>query len=164
VPVDAAIAHVDGVYNAVVAEGDFVDQQMFQGRGAGAGPTASAVVADLIDIAHGLRLSPFGVPTAALARLPASPMAQRMGCYYLRLQVVDRPGVIADIAAILRDESVSIESLLQRGRAPGEGVPVAIVTHEAEEAALSRTLERIAHIDAVLEAPVLIRIESFTAS
>jgi len=164
VPVDAAIAHVDGVYNAVVAEGDFVDQQMFLGRGAGAGPTASAVVADLIDIAHGLRLSPFGVPTAALARLPASPMAQRMGCYYLRLQVVDRPGVIADIAAILRDESVSIESLLQRGRAPGEGVPVAIVTHEAEEAALSRTLQRIAHIDAVLEAPVLIRIESFTAS
>lgn len=164
VPVDAAIAHVDGVYNAVVAEGDFVDQQMFQGRGAGAGPTASAVVADLIDIAHGLRLSPFGVPTAALARLPASPMAQRVGRYYLRLQVVDRPGVIADIAAILRDEHVSIESLLQRGRAPGEGVPVAIVTHEAEEAALSRTLERIAHIDAVLEAPVLIRIETFTAS
>jgi homoserine dehydrogenase len=164
VPVDAAIAHVDGVYNAVVAEGDFVDQQMFQGRGAGAGPTASAVVADLIDIAHGLRLSPFGVPTAALAQLPASPMARRNGCYYLRLQVVDRPGVIADIAAILRDESVSIESLLQRGRAPGEGVPVAIVTHEAEEAAMSRTLARIVRIDAVLETPVLIRIENFAAT
>ena len=156
VPADAPIARVDGVYNAVVAEADFAGRLVMQGRGAGAGPTASAVAADLIDIARG-RFTP--VWGAALAPAATVPMAQRFGAYYLRLMVLDRPGVIADVTAILRDQSISLDSLLQRGRKPGEAVPVVLVTHDCEEAAMRAAIERIAALPAVLEQPTLIRIE-----
>ena len=160
VPLGTPIAHVEGVFNAVVTEGDFVGQSVAEGRGAGAGPTASAVVADLIDIARG-RLTPtFGVPAAALAQPPASPMARHRGAYYVRLMVVDRPGVIADIAAALRDEQVSMEAMIQRGRAPDETVPVVLTTHETDEAAMLRALGRIARLDTVHEPPRMIRIET----
>src|SRR6185503_1133925 len=112
----APIARVDGVFNAVVAEGDFVGRVMLEGRGAGAGPTASAVVADLIDIARGRRTPVWGVSNGALSALPAIPMERRVGSYYLRLMVLDRPGVIADVTAIVRDHHISLESMLQRGR------------------------------------------------
>ncbi|MCK8784238.1 homoserine dehydrogenase [Roseomonas sp. NAR14] len=158
VPCDAPIARVDGVFNAVVAEGDAVGRVVLQGRGAGAGPTASAVVADLIDIARGRHTPVWGAE--ALASIPSVPMARHVGPYYLRLMVVDRPGVIADVTSILRDHRISLESLLQRGRAPGEAVPVVLTTHECEEAAMRSALERIAALDAVLEKPALIRIES----
>lgn len=153
------LSHVDGVFNGVVVQGDFVDRMMFEGRGAGAGPTASAVMADIVDIALGVRLPLFGVPVDALLPARVTPVTARQGACYLRLSVVDRPGVIADIAAILRDEQVSIESLLQRGRAPGEGVPVVIVTHDVREAAMARAMERIGALASVLEAPTMIRIE-----
>jgi homoserine dehydrogenase len=160
VPLGTPIAHVEGVFNAVVTEGDFVGQSVAEGRGAGAGPTASAVVADLIDIARG-RLTPtFGVPASALASQPASPMARHRGAYYVRLMVVDRPGVIADIAAALRDEQVSMEAMIQRGRAPDETVPVVLTTHETDEAAMLRALGRIARLDTVHEPPRMIRIET----
>lgn len=154
-----ALAHVDGVFNAVVAQGDFVDQMVFEGRGAGRGPTASAVVADLIDLANGLVLPVFGVPVNRLRPLAAAAPGGRVGACYLRLSVVDRPGVIADIAAVLRDQAVSIESLLQRGRSPGEAVPVVIVTHEVSEAAMARALTQIGGLSSVLEPPAMIRIE-----
>jgi len=161
VPIDTPIAHVDGVFNAVVSEGDFVGRNVFEGRGAGAGPTASAVVADLVDIAAGRRAWAFGVPARDLARLPAAPMRDHVGRCYIRLQVKDRPGVIADLTAILRDEKISIESMLQHGRAVGdEGVPVVLVSHEAREAAMSRALSRIGRLRAVIEPPRMIRIES----
>ena len=131
------------MFNAVVAEGDFVGQNC-RGARAGAGPTASAVVADLIDIARGRPLPTFAVPAAQLKRLPASPMERHRGAYYVRLMVVDRPGVIADVTAALRDEQVSLESMLQRGRAPDEAVPVVLTTHETEEALMRRALDRIA--------------------
>jgi homoserine dehydrogenase len=155
-----AIAHVDGVYNAVVAEGDFVERTMYVGRGAGAGPTASAVVADLIDVARG-RVPPlFGVAAAHLAEIPASPMERHVGEYYVRLTVADRPGVIADVSAILRDEQISIESLLQRARAvSGEAVPVVMITHETEEAAMRRALAKIGALGSVMAPPCMIRIE-----
>lgn len=153
------LSHVDGVFNGVVVHGDFVDRMMFEGRGAGAGPTASAVMADIVDIALGVRLPLFGVPVDALLPARVMPVTARQGACYLRLSVVDRPGVIADIAAILRDEQVSIESLLQRGRAPGEGVPVVIVTHDVQEAAMARAMARIGALASVLEAPTMIRIE-----
>lgn len=153
------LSHVDGVFNGVVVHGDFVDRMMFEGRGAGAGPTASAVMADIVDIALGVRLPLFGVPVDALLPARVTPVTARQGACYLRLSVVDRPGVIADIAAILRDEQVSIESLLQRGRAPGEGVPVVIVTHDVQEAAMARAMARIGALASVLEAPTMIRIE-----
>ncbi|HXV24479.1 MAG TPA: homoserine dehydrogenase [Alphaproteobacteria bacterium] len=160
VPAGTPIAHVDGVFNAVVTEGDFVGRTLMEGRGAGAGPTASAVVADLIDLALGDRRPTFGVPASELAPIPASPMDRHRGAYYIRLMVVDRPGVIADVAAALRDEEVSLEAVLQRGRDPGEVVPVVLTTHETEEARMRRALARIARLDTVLEPPHMIRIEA----
>jgi homoserine dehydrogenase len=160
VPEAAPIARVDGVFNAVVAEGDFVGRVMLQGRGAGAGPTASAVVADLIDVARGRATPVWGAASGALNDAPSLPMSAHVGAYYLRLMVVDRPGVIADVTAVLRDAGISLESMLQRGRSPGEAVPVVLVTHETGEAAMMVALSRIAALDAVLEPPALIRIES----
>ena len=159
VPQTAPIARVDGVFNAVVAEGDFVGRVMLEGRGAGAGPTASAVVADLIDIARGRFTPVWGAASDALSHAPSVPMATHVGAYYLRLMVVDRPGVIAEVTAVLRDLGVSLESMLQRGRSPGEAVPVVLVTHETGEAGMREALRRIAALDTVLENPTLIRIE-----
>ncbi|HEY9344827.1 MAG TPA: homoserine dehydrogenase, partial [Inquilinus sp.] len=153
------IAHVEGVFNAVVAQGDFVGQVMMTGRGAGAGPTASAVVADLVDLARGLRVPTLGTPAARLERATVAPMDHRRGAYYLRLMVVDRPGVIADVAAAMRDQQISVESLLQRGRSPGDAVPLVIITHETDEAAMTRLLSALGALDAVLEPPHVIRIE-----
>jgi len=160
VPLGTAIAHVEGVFNAVVTEGDFVGQNVAEGRGAGAGPTASAVVADLMDIARGRRIPTFSVPAAQLKKLPAAPMERHRGAYYVRLMVVDRPGVIADVAAALRDEEVSMEAMIQRARAPDEPVPVVLTTHETEEAAMRRALDRIAALGTVTEPPRMIRIET----
>ncbi len=157
---DLPIASVSGVFNAVVADGDFVDTVMYEGRGAGAGPTASAVVADLVDIARGIILPVFGIAASELKRLPNLPMGEHHCPYYLRLLVIDQPGVIADVAAALRDENISMESMIQRGRAEGEGeaVPVIIMTHETDEAQIQRALARIAKLEAVAEQPRLIRI------
>jgi homoserine dehydrogenase len=159
VPQTAPIAGVDGVFNAVVAEGDFVGRVMLEGRGAGAGPTASAIVADLIDIARDRMTPVWGASAASLSTAPSVPMSNYVGAYYLRLMVVDRPGVIADVTAILRDIGVSLESMLQRGRSPGEAVPVVLVTHETRESSMREALDRIGALPTVMEEPTLIRIE-----
>ncbi|HVC52829.1 MAG TPA: homoserine dehydrogenase [Stellaceae bacterium] len=158
---DTPIAAVEGVFNAVVAEGDFVGRVVLQGRGAGAFPTASAVAADIVDIAAGRVVPPFGVPIAALEPIPAAPMERHQGAYYIRLMVVDQPGVIADVAAALRDQNVSMESMIQRGRAPGEAVPVVLTTHATVEAAMRRALDAIGRLGTVLEPPRMVRIEDF---
>src|SRR6185437_15285730 len=136
VPRETPIAAVEGVFNAVVAEGDFVGRVVLEGRGAGAFPTASSVASDLVDIATGRYVPAFGVPAASLEALPGAAMERHQGAYYIRLMVVDQPGVIADVAAALRDEHVSMESMIQRGRAPGEAVPVVLTTHVTVEAAM----------------------------
>jgi homoserine dehydrogenase len=159
VPEDAPIAHIDGVFNAVVVDGDFVDTIVQVGRGAGERPTASAVVADISDIARGTVQTTFGRPVAELKALPASAMGVHRGAYYVRLMVLDRPGVFADIASILRDNQVSMEQVLQRGRAPGEAVPVVMTTHDTEEAAMVSCLRQIGMLSSVVEPPRLIRIE-----
>ena len=161
VPRGTPIAAVEGVYNAVVAEGDFVGRVVLEGRGAGAFPTASAVVADLIDIAAGRHTPAFGVPTDQLQPIAGASMERHQGAYYIRLMVVDQPGVIADVAAALRDEQVSMESMIQRGRAPGEAVPVVLTTHVTVEASMRRALAKITALDSVLEPPRMIRIEDF---
>jgi len=159
VPKTALLASVDGVFNAVMAEGDFVGTVFLQGRGAGAGPTASAVVADLIDIARGTKIPVWGASNGQLATTPSVPIAAHHGAYFLRLMVVDEPGVLADVTAILRDHGISLESMLQHGRKPGEAVPIVLVTHETNEAAITAAIARIGKIAAVLEEPALIRIE-----
>jgi len=160
VPINSSIGRVDGVFNAVVAEGDYVGRAMFEGRGAGAGPTASAVAADIVDIAAGRRTPTFGIPAEALQPVQASPMEDRRGAYYIRLMVLDKPGVFADIAAALRDEEVSMEAVLQRARSPDESVPVVLTVHDTREASMSRAIARIAANPAVVEPPHLIRIET----
>jgi homoserine dehydrogenase len=156
------IANVEGVNNAVVAEGDFVGSILSEGAGAGAGPTASAVVADLIDIARGIRLPTFAVPASELEAATPAPMESHEGGYYLRLMCLDRPGVIAGVAAALRDHDISVETLVQRGRGPGgEAVPVVITTHETQESAMRGALAQIEALEAVLEPPRVIRIEAF---
>jgi homoserine dehydrogenase len=159
VPLETPIAHVEDVFNAVVVEGDFVGRVVSEGRGAGAGPTASAVVSDLMDIARGRSTMTFSVPATNLLRPPAAPMTRHRGAYYIRLMVTDRPGVIADVTAALRDENVSLESMLQRGRSSEDAVPVVLTTHETEEASMSRALARIETLQTVREKPGLIRIE-----
>jgi homoserine dehydrogenase len=160
VPLGAPIAHIEGVFNAVVVEGDFVGTTMFQGRGAGQGPTASAVVADLVDVARGRHMPAFVVPAKRLAAKKVSPMGRHVGAYYIRLMVQDRPGVIAALSGALAKERISVESMLQQGRS-GEVVPVVLTTHETEEAAMQRAIARIARLKAVAEEPCLIRIEAF---
>ncbi len=157
---DTPIANVEGVFNAVVAEGDFVGTILAEGRGAGAGPTASAVVADLIDLARGSRLATFAVPAKDLKAMVSLRMERHAGSYYIRLMVLDKPGVLADVAAALRDQSISVEAVLQRGHAPGEAVPVVITTHQTEEARMTKALEQIGGFDFMLEPPRMIRIES----
>ena len=160
VPSSSPIAHLSGSLNAVVADGDFCDTIVHEGHGAGAGPTASAVAADLIDIARGLKVPTFGVPASELKSIPPVPMEMHKGAYYIRLMVVDRPGVFADIAAILRDHAVSMESVLQRTRDPGEPVPVVMTMHDTEEAGMTRALDEIAAVEAIVEPPRMIRIEA----
>jgi len=160
VPLTTSIAHVEGVFNAVMVEGDFVGRVTLEGRGAGSDPTASAVMADVLDIATGRGAPGFTVPAAALLERASAPMARHRGAYYVRLMVLDRPGVIADITAAFRDEAVSMEQMLQRGRAPGEAVPVVLTTHDTEEAAMMRALDRIRALDTVLEPPRMIRVEN----
>ncbi len=159
VPKAAAIANVEYAFNAVEVECNFADTIIHVGPGAGPGPTASAVVADLVDIARGHETPVFGAPTSSLSAIPTIPMEQHFGAYYVRLMVVDRPGVFADIATILRDHEVSMESVLQRGRAPGEPVPLVMTMHETLEANINTAFTEIATLDAVVGEPCLIRIE-----
>jgi homoserine dehydrogenase len=160
VRIGTPISQVEGVFNAVVAEGDQVGSTLYYGRGAGGGPTASAVVADLADLAKGARPPVFGLPEARLETLPVAPMDRHYGAYYFRLMVVDKPGVMADVAACLRDHEVSIEALIQRARNPGEPVPIVLTTHETAEAQMTGALVEIGALAAVLEPPRMIRIEA----
>ncbi len=159
VPEDGSIAHIGDVLNAVVVEGDAIGSATFVGPGAGGGPTASAVLADLIDIAHGLRLPMLAVPVNRLASANTLPIHRRFGAYYLRLMVIDQPGVIADVTAILRDAEISVDSFLQRSRAPHSMVPVVITTHEAEESAMQTACQQITDLPTVMEPPCMIRVE-----
>ena len=160
---DHPLAHVDGATNAVVAEGDFSGRLLFQGAGAGDGPTASAVVADLIDIARGELGAAFSVPVDELEAMGPAATGHRLARAYLRFMVADRPGVLAEIKAALRDAGVSIESLIQKGRAgdaeDGAGqVMVAMVTHEGPESAVAEAVRLLDGSDALSEAPLVLNI------
>ena len=160
VPFDHPLAHVDGATNAVVAEGNFSGRLLFQGAGAGEGPTASAVVADLIDIARATERgdygTPFSEPVAELQAMERAGTGHRIGRRYIRFSVADRPGVLAEITAAMRDAGVSIESLIQKGRAEEGGeVLVAMVTHEGPESGVTEAL-RLLEGSPSLSAPPLV--------
>ena len=127
------------------------------GRGAGGGPTASAVVADIMDIARGNNSQPF----------PPLPHGARVGArgdngcsYYIRLGVVDKPGVLADITSAFRDAGISLKSFIQHGQAAGEKVYIVVATHETTEDEMKKALATIARQASILESPVCMRIEA----
>jgi homoserine dehydrogenase len=160
VPKDAPIAKVNGVYNAVVAYGDAVGTVMFQGRGAGAKPTASSVVSDLIDIARGGGYTPFNIPTPALSEPKKAPMESLMSSCYIRLDVVDKPGVLADVTGIFHQHAISMRSFVQHYRQPGEIVEIALTTHDARESAMEAAMAQISALESIVGTPQRIRIVS----
>jgi homoserine dehydrogenase len=159
VPKGHPLAHVTGATNAVVAEGNFSGRLLFQGAGAGDGPTASAVVADLIDIARGEAGAPFSVPVADLVPMAPAAGGERTGRTYLRFTVKDRPGVLAEMTAAMRDAGVSIESLIQEGRVEEGGeVLVALVAHEGPEKNVAHALELLRDSDSLTAPPLTMQI------
>ena len=159
VPIESPMGIIDDVYNAVYVEGDFVETPLLTGKGAGQGPTASSVVADIIDLARGHRLPAFGIPARDLKDAVWADPGETMNSYYLRLMVIDKAGVIADVSAILRDKNISIEGLVQRGRAPGQPVPVIITTHETRHADMMAACDLIEKLDCCVEKPRVMCIE-----
>ena len=157
VPAHSSIGQLDGVTNLVVVEGDFVGRTVFTGPGAGEGPTASAIMGDVLDIARGLRVPAFGQPAASLQ---AANRAMQAGpaSHYLRLTLNDAPGTLARVAQALADQGISIDRLRQNDE-DETGVPVLIVTHECRRADLDRALDAIAASDTCLAPPVALRIE-----
>lgn len=167
IPERRLIANVDGVMNAVLVQGDAVGPTLYYGAGAGADATASAVVADIIDIARVLTAEPsHRVPYLAfqpdqMADTPILPMEEIVTAYYLRMAVIDHPGVLADITRILSDNGVSIEAVIQKaGKGEGDTVPLILMTHEVKEGQMNRALEAIGQLDAVEGEITRIRVES----
>lgn len=158
VPTNHPLAHVIGSLNAVVAEGNFVGSLFFQGAGAGEGPTASAVVADLIDVARDEYGDPFAMPIEDLTKAPRAVSSDREGRTYMRFIVRDRPGVLAEIATAMRDAGVSIASIIQRGANADGSVLVVVVTHHSSERAIVRTVETLAGSDSLLDKPMVMHI------
>ena len=157
-----AIAQVMGVVNAVTIDADAVHELTLVGPGAGGGATASAVVADIADIAKGVRSAPFGLPSAMLAKAERAPMQMHQGGYYIRLTVVDRPGVMAAIATQMGNRKISLESIVQRsrpGKTASEPATVILLTYATTEHTVREALAAIEADGIVSEKPQVIRIE-----
>lgn len=152
------IAAVENVFNAVFVDGDFVDKGMAIGHGAGEGPTASAVVADLIDLARGFSVPVFGVPVSEVKEADWVDVSQMKGRFYIRMEVLDKQGVLADISTIMRDHDISMEVVLQRGRNPDKPVTVVVKTHEAARSSLEAAISALGAHGAIVETPSFIRI------
>jgi homoserine dehydrogenase len=165
VPRQHLLADVNGAYNAIAVQGDALGASMYFGLGAGMMPTATAVVADLMDAARNLlrgtagRVTPLGYPIRAQRRAPLKPMDELDSEYYLRFMVVDRPGVLAKISGILGAHHISIASVIQKEREHGASVPIVIRTHRAGERDLRRALRVIDRLAVVRAKTVLIHIE-----
>ena len=168
VPRHVMLAHVNGVMNGIMIRGDAVGPMLLSGAGAGAEPTASSVVADLVDVVRALTVDPNNrVPhlafrADALSAAPILPMADIESAYYLRLRAVDQPGVLADITRILADLGISIEAIRQPEPAAGDAtVPIIILTHRVVEAAMNAAIERIGTLAGIDPDIIRIRLEAF---
>ncbi len=169
VPKASPIAQVMGVLNAVSVDADAVREITLVGPGAGGDPTASAVVADIADVASGTAGLPFGLPIARLEEAKRAPMQRHEGGYYVRLAVADRPGAAAAIATRMAEADISLESIVQRrspeavtrdpGGRSGAPVPVVLITYATTEAAIRAALEKVTADGHVAEPPQVIRIE-----
>ena len=160
-PLSSQLAKVNGVLNAVEFYGDPVGSVIAIGPGAGGGATSSAVLSDIIDIAHDRGGMPFGRPVAQLvdsADQVGAAMADMP--FYVRLMVVDEPGVLAGVTGILQNHKISVESLIQQGRAPGDVVALVMTTHETAENTLAKALDEMASLPSVKAKPVAMPIFS----
>lgn len=153
VPADHPLGYVPGSLNAVVAEGNFVGRLFLEGAGAGDGPTASAVVADLIDVARDEYGPAFTMPVATLDAAPRADAGKALGKSYVRMHVADRTGVLAEIAIAMRDAGVSVESFIQRARSDGSAL-IVLVTHDCEANAVDRALATLAASPSLIDAPL----------
>jgi homoserine dehydrogenase len=165
VPKDSAIAQIMDVTNAVVVNADAVREVTLAGPGAGGEATASAVVADIADIARGDRAPAFGLPASALKTLERASIEGHEGGYYLRLALFDRPGAAAAIAMRMAEKDISLESIVQRSRPSGRGaasdtpVPVTFITHPTPERAIREAIAAVVADGHIAERPQVIRIE-----
>ena len=166
IPHRQLLASVNGVMNAVLVKGDAVGQSLYYGAGAGAEPTASAVVADLVDVVRTLTTDPenrvphLAFQPDALSDLPVLPVAEVETAYYLRLQALDRPGVLADVTRILADRDISIEAILQMEPAVGASdVPIILLTHRVREQRMNEAIAAIESLDSLRAAVTRIRLE-----
>jgi len=160
VPEDQLIAKVDGVFNAVQVRGDAVGDTLYYGRGAGAMPTASAVVADIAEIATYTNLG----ATMPMFKISDEPMRVKdigeiKSRYYFRFSAIDRPGVLSKISGIFGSHNISISSVIQKGRRAGQAVPLVMLTHTAREADILRSVTEIEGLDIVADKPYFIRVE-----
>lgn len=164
IPNAHVLASVNGVYNACFVRGDVVGDTLFYGRGAGKDATASAVLSDVADAALDLRsgttirVPPFVAHAASYRVLPIEEIVSR---YYVRLSVVDKPGVLAKISAILAAAKIGISSVMQPEGHEGESVPLILMLHDAPNGAVRKALTRIGQLPAVRSKPVMFRVESF---
>ncbi|MDT8376092.1 MAG: homoserine dehydrogenase [Mariprofundaceae bacterium] len=169
VPLDSQLAQVSDSYNAVQISGDFVEQTIYFGRGAGERPTASAVIADVMDIASGFPdgirhlAPPMGFVQSARVDMPTLPMADVECEYYLRFMVQDEPGVIAAITAVLADHRISLEAVSQKERHATQAVSVVMLTHETSEGNMQAAISRITSLPNINDDVLILRKESFGA-
>jgi homoserine dehydrogenase len=157
VPADSPLGQLQGGTNMVVLEGDNAGQIVLRGAGAGSGPTASAVLSDVIDLARGLRLPTFGQPAAGLTD-PIPAISTTPASYYLRMTLLDKPGALAKIATCLGEAGVSIDQMRQYDH-EGITAPVLIVTHKATRSDIDHAIAHFAETGVLADAPVAIRIE-----
>lgn len=164
VPNSHVLANVNYAFNAIALRGDVVGDTLFYGRGAGQDPTASSVLSDLADAALDLKCGSHNrVPAFVAHEVPGKvvPMDDVVSRYYVRLSVLDRPGVFARIAKVLADAKIGISSIIQPEGHQGATVPVILMIHDAPNAAMDRAINRIARLNVVKDRPIVIRVESF---
>jgi homoserine dehydrogenase len=157
VPMESPLGQLSGGTNMVVLEGDSVGQVVLRGAGAGMGPTASAVMGDVVDIARGVRIPVFGVPAAQLV-VPVAAAVSGVSAWYLRMVLVDKPGALAKVATALGEAGISIDRMRQYGNSDAQA-PVLIVTHKATRDDLNDALTRFGVTGVVVGTPVALRIE-----
>ncbi len=159
VAADSPIARIDGAFNAVQCFGNAIGRVLLEGPGAGAGPTASAVISDILQVARGNRTPAFMQPaTACKAATPAS-MDSLQTRYYLRLSVLDQPGVLAEITRIFAEHGISVQSLIQHDADANRPADIVMTTHETQESSMQQAVQTIARMQAICDQPQLIRIE-----
>ncbi len=165
IPKSHVLASVNGVFNAVAVRGDIVGETLFYGRGAGQDPTASAVISDIAEAAMFIE-SPrrsYGFTPHGLYG-SCKPIAQIVSQYYLRVPVIDKPGVLAQVAGILGQHDIGISSVIQPESHEGESIPLVLMIHDATHAQMDRALAQIATLACVKKTPKMIRVETFSAS